>query len=290
MNVSDSIAAQLTQAESLLGKKDFTRATEIFRKALGSNDLSVSLRIRAADGLGRALFAANDLAGAEDALSDLLDLLKETFGPDHKTVALSYQNLARVMADKGDTAAINLGEKALAILKKVADQANKETKEAARGQLAAAHFTLSYGYYNAKNWNRAEEHVRAALAIWEEQKGMESTDVATCFNNLGRIYEERGQHTKGVELHKKALALRRKILGTHEDTAFSLGNLGTAQAVADQLEGAIASLTEAVAIYTELGLGEGTLVASYKKNLELCTASFPLGKRKARLRNKLSSG
>ncbi len=54
--------------------------------------------------------------------------------------------------------------------------------------------------------------------------------MGTCLNNLGRLYEECGQLDRGIALHRKAVALRQDVLGDHEDTAFSLGNLGVALA------------------------------------------------------------
>ena len=66
------------------------------------------------------------------------------------------------------------------------------------------------------------------------------------------------------------LELRRQLLGEHEETAFSLGNLGVALASDGQWHEAAESLQAAVEMYDRLGLGNGEEAQGYKKNLEVC--------------------
>ena len=94
--------------------------------------------------------------------------------------------------------------------------------------------------------------------------------LGVCLNNLGRICEERGQLAEGIALHRQAVALRRELRGEHEETAFSLGNLGVALASAGQWDEAAATLQDSVSMYDRLGLGMGAEAQGYKKNLEIC--------------------
>ncbi|MEG6503555.1 DUF4125 family protein, partial [Desulfovibrio sp. 1214_IL3152] len=88
--------------------------------------------------------------------------------------------------------------------------------------------------------------------------------------NLGRLYEERGLLAAGIDWHRQAVSLRRKVCGEHEDTAFSLGNLGVALASDGQWSEAARTLEEAVACYDRLGKGRSVEAESYRKNLDLC--------------------
>ena len=59
-------------------------------------------------------------------------------------------------------------------------------------------------------------------------------------------------------------------MGEHEDTAFSLGNLGVALASDGQWEEAAAVLAEAMGLYTRLGKGESPEAVGYRANLAVC--------------------
>ena len=94
-------------------------------------------------------------------------------------------------------------------------------------------------------------------------------NVSTCLNNLGRIYEERGLLEEGIGFHRRSLTIRRETLGEHPETAFSLGNLGTALASAGQWAEAAEVLEECVACYSRQGI-DTPQVDGYRRNLEIC--------------------
>ena len=137
-------------------------------------------------------------------------------------------------------------------------------------RLAPSLFSLSFAEYEARNLDRAEELCLEAKALWERQRGQESHEVSTCLNNLGRIYEEAGREEEGIAHHRSALAIRRKVLGDHPETAFSMGNLGTALAAAGKWQEAAAVLEEAIACYARCGHAEGRDIEGYRRNLNVC--------------------
>ena len=77
-------------------------------------------------------------------------------------------------------------------------------------------FARSWAAYSQGDLKEAEESILQAKAIWEQEMGPESLPVSTCMNNLGRICEETDRAEEGIEWHRKALALRKKLLGVEE--------------------------------------------------------------------------
>ena len=131
-------------------------------------------------------------------------------------------------------------------------------------------FARSWAAYSQGELKEAEEFTLQAKAIWEQEMGPESLPVSTCMNNLGRICEETDRAEEGIEWHRKALALRQKLLGDHPETAFCYGNLGTALAANGQFEEAIDVLSDAINLFEKCGNTNGHDVEGYKRNLAVC--------------------
>ena len=131
-------------------------------------------------------------------------------------------------------------------------------------------FARSWAAYSQGELKEAEVFTLQAKAIWEQEMGPESLPVSTCMNNLGRICEETDRAEEGIEWHRKALALRQKLLGDHPETAFCYGNLGTALAANGQFEEAIDVLSAAINLFEKCGNTNGHDVEGYKRNLAVC--------------------
>ena len=131
-------------------------------------------------------------------------------------------------------------------------------------------FARSWAAYSQGELKEAEEFTLRAKALWEKELGPESLPVSTCMNNLGRICEETDRAEEGIEWHRKALALRQKLLGDHPETAFCYGNLGTALAANGQFEEAIDVLAAAINLFEKCGNTHGHDVEGYKRNLAVC--------------------
>ena len=135
-------------------------------------------------------------------------------------------------------------------------------------------FARSWAAYSQGELKEAEESILQAKAIWEQEMGPESLPVSTCMNNLGRICEETDRAEEGIEWHRKALALRQKLLGDHPETAFCYGNLGTALAANGQFEEAIDVLSAAITLFEKCGNTNGHDVEGYRKNLAVCVEAL----------------
>ena len=210
--------------------------------------------------LGLTLFHQNRATEAREEFRRACGLFEQAPGTD---LALAMTALARAELACNDIAkSVETGRRALELLHRhlAADDP----------RMAPSLFALSFGEYMARHLDKAEELNLKAKALWEKERGPESLEVSTCLNNLGRIYEEAGRNEEGVAHHRAALAIRQKVLGEHPETAFSMGNLGTALAAAGHWEEAAKMLEEAIACYARCGHTEGQDIEGYRYNLNIC--------------------
>jgi len=77
--------------------------------------------------------------------------------------------------------------------------------------------------------------------------------VATSYNNLGMVYQEKGDLDKAIELHSKALEIWRGLFGEkHPDAATSYNNLGMVYQAKADFDKAIELYTKALGIVKTL--------------------------------------
>lgn len=194
---------------------------------------------------------------------DMLEKAVQLLTGSGTGLALAMTALARIELICNDREkSLATGRKALALLKK--HLSPNDTR------MAPSLFSLSFAEYESRQLDRAEQLCLEAKKLWESQRGPESLEVSTCLNNLGRIYEEMGREEEGIAHHKAALAIRRKVLGDNPETAFSMGNLGTALASAGKWEEAAEMLEEAIACYARCGHASGNDIDGYRRNLNIC--------------------
>lgn len=214
--------------------------------------------------LGVVLFQQNRNTEAREELRRSSSLLEPASG---QALALALTALARVEIACNDVEnSVRTGRRALELLRRCLPADDP--------RLAPSLFALSFGEYMARNLGRAEALNLEAKELWERQRGPESLEVSTCLNNLGRIYEEMDRYDEGIAHHKAALAIRLKVLGDHPETAFSLGNLGTALASAGRWQEAADTLEKAIACYARCGQTEGPGIEGYRSNLNICKAAL----------------
>lgn len=264
----DAFQRRLNEARALFAEGKPAEAETRYRALLApdpSQPVSAGGHVLAQDGLARCLHVLGRLEEADTLFEEALHGLEALFGPDHLHVAGALQNLARLRSERGhrDEAA-SLGEHALDILRK---HLPPDDLRIADGLL-----NLSSHQYAAKRYELAEANLKTALALWEAKEGRRCFGVSTCLNNLGRICEERGESRQGVLYHQEAVSIRKELLGDHPETAFSLGNCGAALAGDGQWREAAQTLTEALACYERLGLGDSPDAATCRRNLDMCRA------------------
>lgn len=145
-------------------------------------------------------------------------------------------------------------------------------------RMAPSLFSLSLTEYTARQLPEAEKLTTEAKRLWEKQLGPDSLEVSTCLNNLGRIHEETDRQEEGIAYHRAALNIRRKVLGDHPETAFFMGNLGTALAAAGKWQDAADTLQAAIDCYARCGHTSGGDIEGYRRNLDICRSALALEK------------
>jgi serine/threonine protein kinase/Tfp pilus assembly protein PilF len=148
-----------------------------------------------------------DVAAAERTLREMLPELRERLGPSHRDIAQTLNNLGDLLRQEGKldeadallTEAVSMGESTLP--KGHPDQAAYLSSLAlvkqVRGDLPAAAALLERSVAIGRG---SEE--RAALS-----------DLDVSLRNLAGVLVDLGQHARGLELAREALALGQKRLG-----------------------------------------------------------------------------
>lgn len=255
---------EIRAAGKLMAAGDLAGAESRYRQLLDKGTDNPLHKALALDGLGRAVFEQGRQDEAIEAIEGAVSLLRERQGVQDPATCGALQNLGRLYLAAGQV------EKSIAVSREAVDGLS-----AAFGEdhplVAGAMLRLSACLYMQRDLDGAEALLLKARDVFEKQSGDESRmDVSTCLNNLGRIHEERGDLEQGIALHRQAVAIRKKLLGDHTETAFSLGNLGVALATAGQWQEAVDTLQEALDCYARAGHTTGPDIEGYRKNLEIC--------------------
>ncbi|MBR4870552.1 MAG: tetratricopeptide repeat protein [Alistipes sp.] len=83
-------------------------------------------------------------------------------------------------------------------------------------------FLRKYGKYE-----KAKDIIYRDIELREALYGVEHSETATLYNNIGVIYTHLAVYDKALEYYLKALEIRKKVLGEeHSDTATSYNNIG----------------------------------------------------------------
>ncbi len=257
---AQTLKQQLDTASAALRSGELEHAETLFRHLiLEAPPLGRGLAL---EGLGRALALQGQPEQGLTAMQDALSVLRDVAGKTHPATLGVLQNTARLCLLNGQIQeSVGLGQEALASLIE---------RDGENGiEVVGARIRLSSALYALRDFDSAEDHIRQALIILENTK-TNNLDMATCFNNLGRIYEERGNLDEAILYHKKSVELRQALLGDHSETAFALSNLGIAFASAGRWAEAAETLRDALESYITLGLEASPDAQTCRANLALC--------------------
>ena len=149
----------------------------------------------------------------------VLEISKETRGPDHLDTAAAFNNLALLYERMGQYAkALPLYQRALVIDEKTLGPDHPTT--------VTVLSNLAEVYCKIGNYTEAIRLGGQALAIKEKTLGSDHLDTAISLTNLAEVYRNMGEYAKALPLSRRALAIFEKVLGPdHPHTATSLNNL-----------------------------------------------------------------
>ena len=208
----------------------------------------------------------NHLDRAEELLSRELELARECYDPYDTVLAGILHNLSMLLDLQQKYAeAIPYAEEELSILRNALPSTDP--------RIADCLLSLGKHHYELGRFALAREFIYDAMERYTKIHGRHSLGVSACLNNLGRILENEGENEQSVPLFKEATAIRRDLLGTHEETAFTLLNYGTALVGTGsyrEAERIIQVLLECRDMYDALGLWESRYCVAARDNLLLC--------------------
>ena len=223
-------------SDSASRRREALDLVEQLRETAGQ-DYSESLfsHPRTAAALAHALQYAAELGDPQAALSlsNAVDLLTKTLGPDHPCTLASRNNLAGAYESAGKLEqAIDLYKRNLAEVLRVLGPDHPDTL-ISRGNLALA-------YLSAGKLEQAIDLHEQNLADRERVLGPDNPDTLISRGNLALAYQAAGRLEQAIPLHEQTLAEALRILGPdHPDTLTSRDNLANAYRSAGRLDEAI---------------------------------------------------
>ena len=192
-------------------------------------------RPRTADALARALWHAAELGDPQAALSlsDAVDLLDETLGPDDPRTLAARNNLAHAYESAGRLdQAIDLFERTLDDSKRVLGPDDPHTL-ISRNNLALA-------YESAGRLDEAIPLFERTLTEALRVLGPDDPRTLASRNNLALAYESAGRLDEAIPLFERTLTEALRVLGPdHPRTLTSRNNLAAAYQSADGLNEAV---------------------------------------------------
>lgn len=202
-----------------------------------------------------------DYDAAEGFLRRSLELA--TAGCDDERRAMSLNNLAGLLYERG-----RVGE-AEPLLREVLT-----ITERMRGPhdpfLAQAHANVAMVAEGQERYEDAEGHYRKALAILEDPRAREPSNVATTtaetLYNLADLYRTQGRAADARPLLERAVAVLRQAWGPfHMDVAATLDELGQVLVELEDFDAAIVTLRSLADVRSQL-LGEGHVGVAHVLN------------------------
>ena len=123
-----------------------------------------------------------------------------------------------------------------------------------------ADFLIKYAKYD-----KAEEVCLRLISICERIYDIEHPDTASSYNNIGRVYNYKGDYDCALEYFNKALGIREKVLAIeHPDTAFSYNNIGLVYSDKGDYDGALEYYQKSLEIEEKvLGIEHPDTAVSY---------------------------
>jgi len=167
---------------------------------------------------------ADRYAAGEPFLRGALAILETVLGPEHSETAQALNNLALLLANKGDRVeAESLYRRSIGIQERLPES----DKSAAMANLGTSLYNLGTLLSDGGDFTGAEPLFRRAIIIRERVYGPDHPDIAAALNNLAQLLLAKGDYAGAEPLLRRALAIDERILGPENPRIISaLSNLG----------------------------------------------------------------
>lgn len=222
LSVADSLN-NLANIEMITGnyaaaKSLYRRVLEIRERLLGPEDKAIA---KALEELAAVYVREGDFAMSQSLLERGVQISKKNFGFQSQRTSDALTRLADSYLESGDHAkARSLYQQSLKILENL-DQVN---------EAAIGHALYKLGSFNHRIGDEAQAesfHLRA-IDVWENDKkvGSDYLDIGPALEELGAIYQARGNYVRAKEVFLRALSIFEKNLGlNHPNVARVLNHL-----------------------------------------------------------------
>jgi len=208
----------------------YNRVVEARTRALGPDHPGTLLAL---NNLSTAYWDMGDLAHAWEIQSRVLDARRRVSGPEHPDTCLAMCNAAFLLEKLGRRdEALAMYEEALR-----AEQARFDSGHGDASQLAGIHDNMSSVLQALERWDKAEAHLRTALALITAAQGPDCLDAMVINHNLGAYLVRRERLDEGAAILESNLARREAALGPdHPDTLSSRAILSAVRVQQGRLE------------------------------------------------------
>jgi tetratricopeptide (TPR) repeat protein/predicted Ser/Thr protein kinase len=128
--------------------------------------------------------------------------------------------------------------------------------------IAAGHVALGSVEITARNDEAALEHFEAALSIYHASLGPFHGDVAVAMSNIGTVYVQMKDYSRGLEYYGKAVDLWERRGPEHPEVGTELDNIGAAHYLSGDYEAARTYHLRAVAIFEKSFGGDHPMIGA----------------------------
>jgi tetratricopeptide (TPR) repeat protein len=157
---------------------------------------------------GRFLHAGGSYSLAELLLRDALKVSEQTFGREHRNVAIAMHDLVLLLRNTGRYAEADaLAPDAIDISQRTLDRASPD---------AFVLNNLANLLHHLGRNSEAERHYREAIAVTEQRHGRDHPDIAGLLNNLGNLLRPMGRYRESEDCYREAIAIGTRVLGRHD--------------------------------------------------------------------------
>jgi eukaryotic-like serine/threonine-protein kinase len=197
----------------------FERVIDLNNKHLEPNDPET---LSAAAYLAHCQAQAGQLQAADRTDRDLLPVVTEVLGKDHRTTLQVKSDLAWTLESEGHLSeGESLAREALAAQMRTLGEGDRDTLDTMR--------SLAWALTDDGHYAEAEQLDRKALAISRQALGLEDPKTLLFMESLATTLGEESRDAEAEQILRETLTVQQRVLGPdHQNVATTMNSLGIA--------------------------------------------------------------